>query len=215
MSENELFEAIRKNDAEGVERLLDGDPAFLTARQNGVTSILFAIYNGHADLARLFLERGATLTFSEACALGDEAQALRMLDDNPALLNAYSDDGFPPVGLAIFFRHPELAKTLIDRGADVNAAAKNAFRVAPVHAAAAVRDAATMTLLLERGADVNARQQLGYTALHTAAQLGDEIMLELLLAGGADPRVAGEDGKTPADLAATQGHSQIVKRLTE
>ena len=215
MSENELFEAIRKNDAASVSTLLNGDPSLLTARQNGVTPILFAIYNGHADLAPLFLDRGATLTFGEACALGDEVQALRMLDADPSLLNAYSEDGFPPVGLAIFFRHPPLAKILIERGANVNAAAQNAFRVSPVHAAAAVRDTGTMELLLERGADVNARQQLGYTALHTAAQIGDEVILDLLLARGADPRAAGEDGKTPADLAAAHGHTQIVKRLTE
>jgi ankyrin repeat protein len=215
MSENDLFEAIRKNDAEGVGALLDGDPALLSACLNGATPILFAIYNGHADLARLFLDRGAALTFGEACALGDETQALRMLDGDPSLLNIHSDDGFPPVGLAIFFRHPGLAKTLIERGADVNAAAQNAFRVAPVHAAAAVRDVATMELLTQHGADVNARQQLGYTPLHTAAQLGDEVILDLLLARGADPRAAGDDGKTPADLAAAHGHTQIVKRLME
>ncbi len=213
MSED-LFEAIRNNDAAAVAALLDGDRSLIGARQDGITPILFAVYNGHAELARLFLDRGAVLTFGEACALGDSALALRMLDGDPALLDAYSEDGFPSVGLAIFFRQPELARTLIERGADVNAAARNAFRVAPVHAAAAVRDAATMTMLLDRGADATARQQLGYTALHTAAQLGDETIIDLLLARGADPRAAGDDGKTPMDLAAAHGHVAIVKRLS-
>jgi ankyrin repeat protein len=214
MSQQALFEAIRNNDAAAVAALLDGDRSLIDARQNEVTPILFAIYNGHGELARLFLDRGATLTFGEACALGDTELAMRMLDGDPALLDAYSADGFPPVGLAIFFRHPELGRRLIERGADVNAAARNAFRVAPVHAAAAVRDAGMMQLLLARGADANARQQLGYTALHTAAQLGDEEIVDLLLAHGADPRAAGDDGKTPADLAAAHGHVEIVKRLS-
>ena len=61
---------------------------------------------------------------------------------------------------------------------------------------------------------MNARQQMGYTALHTAAQHGDHVMLDLLLAAGADPRAAGDDGKTPADLAAAQGHTAIVERLS-
>ncbi len=209
-----LFEAIRHNDAAAIAQLLDGDRSLLDARQNGVTPILFAVYNGHAELARLFVDRGAVLTFGEACALGDDALALRMLDADPALLDAYSEDGFPPVGLAIFFRHPELARALIERGANVNAAARNAIGVAPVHAAAAVRDAGTMRLLLARGADANARQQLGYTALHTAAQLGDEEIVNLLLAHGADPRAAGDDGKTPADLAEAHGQMEIVKRLS-
>ena len=214
MQEKELFDAIRENDAAAVARLLDADPSLLGARQNGITPILFAVYNGHAELAQLFLDRGATLAFGEACALGRAEVAARMLDADPALLDSYSDDGFPAVGLAVFFRQPELARMLIERGADVNAAARNAFRVAPVHAAAAVRDAAIMQLLIEHGADVNARQQMGYTALHTAAQQGDHVMLDLLLAAGADGHAAGDDGKTPADLAAAQGHTAVVERLS-
>jgi ankyrin repeat protein len=214
MSQQTLFEAIQNNDAAAIAALLDADRSLIEARQNGVTPILFAVYNGHAELVRLFVDRGAVVTFGEACALGDEALALRMLDADPSLLDAFSEDGFPPVGLAIFFRHPTLAKELIDRGADVNAAARNAFRVAPVHAAAAVRDAGTMRLLLARGADADARQQLGYTALHTAAQLGDGEIVDLLLAHGADPRAAGDDGKTPADLAEGHGQMEIVKRLS-
>lgn len=214
MHENELFEAIRNGDAAATAVLLDDDPSLLNSRQNGVTPILFAVYNGQAELARLFLERGATPTFGEACAVGDADLALKMLEADPSLLDAYSDDGFPAVGLAVFFRHPELARALIERGADVNATARNAFRVAPVHAAAAMRDCATMQLLLDHGADVNARQQLGYTPLHTAAQLGDDAMIDLLRAGGADSRVAGDDGKTPADLAAAHGHIDIAERLS-
>jgi ankyrin repeat protein len=214
MQEKELFDAIRDSDSVAVARLLDADPSLLGARQSGITPILFAVYNEHAELAQLFLDRGASLTFGEACALGRADVATQMLDANPALLDSYSDDGFPAVGLAVFFRQPQLARTLIERGADVNAAARNAFRVAPVHAAAAVRDAAIMQLLIEHGADVNARQQMGYTALHTAAQHGDNVMLDLLLAAGADPRAAGDDGKTPAGLAGAQGHTAIVERLS-
>jgi len=213
MSQQTLFEAIRNNDAAAVSALLDGDPSLVDVRLNGVSPILFSVYNGHAELARLFVDRGAKVSFAEACALGDEAPALRMLDKDPSLLDAYSEDGFPPLGLAIFFRHPRLAQELIERGANVDAAASNAFRVAPIHAAAAVRDAGMVRLLLARGADANARQQLGYTALHTAAQHGDVEIVELLLAHGADPRIAGDDGKTPADLAEAHGQMEIVKRL--
>src|SRR5207244_1694663 len=105
---------------------------------------------------------------------------LTALDDRRALdgdVNAYSKDGFPLLGLAIFFRHPELARALVERGADVNARAKNPAGVMPVHSAAVVRDLETMRLLLERGADVNARQQLGYTPLHGAAGNGDAAMV--------------------------------------
>src|SRR5258706_7510603 len=118
---HDLFEAIRTNDAAAVAALLDGDRSLIGARQDCVTPILFAVYNGHAELARLFLDRGAVLTFGEACALGDSALALRMLDGDPALLDAYSEDGFPSLGLAIFLRQPDLARALIERRAEVDA----------------------------------------------------------------------------------------------
>jgi ankyrin repeat protein len=214
MKQQELFDTIRMKDAADVAALLDADPSLLDARLNGITPILFAVYCGRAEVPQLFIDRGARLTFWEACALGDETTAIHMLDDEPSLLGTYSEDGFPPLGLAIFFRHPELARTLIERGADVNAAARNGLLVAPVHAAAAARDASTMQLLLARGADANARQQRGYTALHTAAQHGDEATLDVLLAFGADTRVAAEDGTTPAALAATHKQFAIAKRLS-
>jgi ankyrin repeat protein len=214
MKPQELFDAIRTKGAAEVAALLDDDAALLDARLIGISPILFAVYNGHPELAQLFIDRGARLTFCEACALGDAQRAMPMLDDDPALLETYSEDGFPPLGLAIFFGHPELARTLIERGADVNAAARNALLVAPVHAAAAARDARTMHLLLARGADVNARQQFGSTALHTAAQHGDEAIVDLLLASGADPSVANDSGKTPVALAAAYKHPAIEKRLS-
>jgi ankyrin repeat protein len=213
MEQKELFDAIRKGDATAVAALVDADRSLLSARENGVTPILAAIYHGQAELAVLFRERNATLTFGEACALGDLPLVLSMLERDATLLNANTEDGFPPLGLACFFRHPELARALIDRGAGVSAAADNALRVAPVHATAAVRDIATMQRLLDHGANVNARQQMGYTALHTAAQLGDVEMVELLLSHGADPRIAGDDGRTPTDLATAAGNTEIAKRL--
>jgi ankyrin repeat protein len=214
MQVNELFDAIGSGDAATVTALLDSDGSLLNSQRNGISPILFAIYNGHAELADAFLDRGVTPSFCEACALGNKNSVTRMLDGAPSLLDSYSEDGFPAVGLAVFFHHPEIARMLIERGADVNAAARNAFRVAPVHAAAAVRDAVTMQFLIDHGADVNARQQMGYTALHTAAQHGDEEMVDQLLAAGADCHLAGDDGKTPAELAATEGHANLAKRLS-
>ncbi len=207
---SELSDAIQQGDASRVTALLDADPSLLHARSD-VSPILLAVYHGKNDIARLLVERGAAVSFGEACALGDLPRVQQLLDSDPALLNARTSDGYPPLGLAIFFRYPEVARFLIERGADVNAAATNAQRVAPLHAAAATCDRDSMRLLLERGADVHARQQLDYTALHGAASRGDQEMATMLLEHGADRDARGADGMTPADIARKYGHPEFAE----
>lgn len=214
MKNDALIEAIQKGDAERVGALLDEDRALLNAKSGSITAVLLALYHGHPQIAQMFVQRGARLSFPEACALG-HAGAMKMLDADPSLLNAYSEDGFPPLGLAIFFGHPDLAKALIERGADINAVAKNPQRVAPVHAAATVRDRATMRLLLERGADANARQQLGFTPFHSAASRGDIDMAKLLMDFGADPNARTEDGKNAVDIAEKYNQSAFAQWFRE
>lgn len=208
---DELFDAIRRGDAATVKSLVESDAALASARSHNVSAVLTALYHGQNDIARLLAERSASIDFHEAAALGDLDHVRTMLDANPSLLNERSSDGFPPLGLAIFFRHPEVAKFLIERGADVNAAANNPQKVAPAHAAAAVRDIETMKLLLERGADPNAVQQMDVTPLHGAASRGDVEMARLLLAHGARADAKMSDGTSVAALAAKYNQAAFAE----
>ena len=208
---SELTDAIQKGDAARVSELIEANPALLQSHDGPATPILTAIYHGKNDIARLLVERGAPVSFAEACALGDLTLVERLLIAEPNALHVLTSDGYPPLGLAIFFHHPEVARLLIERGADVNTPAANAQRVAPVHAAAAACDHATMRLLLERGADPNAHQQLDYTPMHSAASRGDIEMAKLLLAHGADRNPKAADGQTPADAARSHGHHEFAE----
>ncbi|HEX7828378.1 MAG TPA: ankyrin repeat domain-containing protein [Thermoanaerobaculia bacterium] len=211
---SELTDAIKAGDVARVTSLIDADANVLTERENGTTPVMIAVYHGKTDVARAIAERSPSLSFPELCALGESDRAKAMLAADPSLLNARSTDGFPALGLAIFFRHGELARWLIEQGADVNAAADNALRVAPLHAAAATCDHETTRMLLAHGADPHAKQQMDYTPLHGAASRGDVALAKILLTHGADLGAKGSDGLTAADIAAKYGHPTWLLALT-
>ena len=118
-----------------------------------------------------------------------------------------------PLALTCFFGQESLAAWLVDQGANVNLAANNPMKVAPVHAAAAGRHFGVLRLLVESGADVNARQQQGFTPLHAAAQNGDEPAVRLLLERGADRSARAANDQTPLDLALQNGHGAVAAIL--
>jgi len=80
-------------------------------------------------------------------------------------------------------RHAGIARTLLEHGADVNAAQQDGF--VPLHGAAQNGQPDMIELLLEYGADVNAKNAEGLTALAIAVQEGHAGAAELLRQHGA------------------------------
>ena len=178
-------------------------PRLVNARRpDGSSFVLFAVYSGHARLVNVFREHGRSLDLFEATAAGDAPAVRAFLAADPAAARAVSPDGFPVLGLAVFFGHTSLADLLLASGADPNAASTNAMKVTPLHAATSRGDAAMVKKLLEKGAAPDARQQGGWTSLHSAASQGNTEIVRLLRARGADVSARTDDGKTAADLAA-------------
>jgi ankyrin repeat protein len=162
-----------------------------------------ALYEGDAERARSLLAPDEALAAPEAAAFGRIARLRQVLDADAGAANAWSDDGFSALALAIFGGQEEAARLLIERGADLETPSRHETirGIRPIHTAAFVRSPPLARLLLDAGADVNGRGEGGFTALHTAAQNGDVELGRLLLARGADPSLATDDGRRPADMA--------------
>jgi len=154
-----------------------------------MSEVLQAVYQ--RDQARVdeLLAREPELDVFEAAAVGRTERLRELLDDDPALANAWAEDGFQPLGLASFFGRVDAARLLVEHGAEVNSASRNDFKVMPLHSAAATGDPEARyelaKLLLEHGADANARQQDDFTPLMAADQHGDERLRSLLVEHGA------------------------------
>jgi len=154
-----------------------------------MAELLQAIYRGDQARAEELLAANPELNVFEAAATGRTERLRELLDGDPSLANAWAEDGFQPLGLASFFGHLGAARLLVERGADVNSASRNDFKVAPLHSAVAEKDPPTSyelaELLLEHGADPNARQQDDFTPMMEAEQSGDERLIGLLEEHGA------------------------------
>jgi ankyrin repeat protein len=154
-----------------------------------LSEVLQALYRGDQASVDELLAGDPELDVFESAAVGRVDRLQALLDEDPALANAWAEDGFQPLGLASFFGHLEAARLLVERGAEVNSASRNDFKVMPLHSAVAEKDPETRyeiaKLLLEHGADPNTRQQDDLTPLMAADQQGDARLRELLVEHGA------------------------------
>lgn len=209
--EQAFFDAVKAGALDEVRRLVHETPALGGARDaNGVSGILLATYHGRRDVAAALVEMGAPVDVFEASALGLVDRIAALLKEDPARVSSYAQDGFYPLGLACFFGHLEAVRTLIAAGADVHAAARNALKVQPIHAAAASRNLDIIRAVLNAGADPNVAQQQGFLPLHEAATNNNRELAELLVRHGANPRLANEAGQSSIDLARAKGHSALA-----
>jgi ankyrin repeat protein len=208
-----FWEAVKGGRTEEVVRLAMADPTLLELRDaNGASPISVAIYNQKLDVANA-LAAMATLDLFEASALGRVDRIRDILARDPSAVSSHAPDGFTPVALAAFFGHADAARALIAAGADVNAAAKNAFKVQALHAAVAGRNLDIVRAVLAAGADPNATQQAGFRPIHEAGVNANRELAELLIAHGADPALTNDAGKSASDLAREKGHTEFANWL--
>lgn len=209
-----LIQAIMQGDEATVAGLVESDRRVAEERdENGVSALMLALYRGQTEIAAVVAEAKGWLDVFEAAAIGDPGRLEMALKENPEAIGSFSADGFTALHFAAFFGRRLPANLLVLAGADVNAEARNASRVRPIHSAVAGPDPMMAEILLAMGADVHAQQEGGFTALQAAAKQGNTKLVDLLLRADADPRLAADDGRTAADLARTAGHEALAVRL--
>ena len=177
----------------------------------GMTALLLAARNGHAEAARSLLEAGADV--NQPCA-GDKST---------------------PLVIAIANGHYDLAKYFVEHGANPNLAsidglaalyavedteyAEVGWAPNPITAQEKTTYLELLKVLLDHKADPNEQlvkalwfrptshnqewvDKKGITPFWRAAMATDVAAMKILLAGGADPKIASAEGVTPLMVAA-------------
>jgi uncharacterized protein len=210
----EFFDAIRAGNLAGVTALLDADPSLGAARNGqGQSAVLFAVYNGRKEIRDLLLARKIQLDLFDATVVGQLDRVKELVEKDPLLVNGFSPDGFPVFALAAFFGQREVAEYLLSRGADVNAASRNAAGYTALTGAVTSGHKDIVAWLLSNGANVHHRYGPGYTPLHAAAANGHPEVVRMLIESGGDPTAKASDGKTPLSFAEERGHAEVVALL--
>ncbi|MCB0707279.1 MAG: ankyrin repeat domain-containing protein [Saprospiraceae bacterium] len=214
MGISDLVEYIKKGENESLKNALQVNPAFAERQtEQGVSLLLFAAYCRNMEAVQIIRSFRTEIDLYEAVVCDDLDLVQRILEAHPDWINLPASDGFSALGLACFFGRESIALVLLQLGAAVNLASANAFKVAPIHSAAAISHLRLAQQLLDYGADVNATQQSGVTPLHSAAHNGSLDLTSLFLNHGADVQARTNDGKTPLDMAKEGGFVEVAALL--
>ena len=170
MSLAALWEAIKKNQADAVTRLLDSGVSLLATDEHENTVAHVAAEAGHLAILHLVAERGAPL------------DRLNWIDQSPLSLAAWKG-------------HLPVVKYLCARGANTHGPNLN---TAPLSTAAAAGHLAIVQYLIEhRHVPLNALERpFGATPLFVAASFLQVTVVRNLLIKGADPTIPNAHGET-------------------
>jgi ankyrin repeat protein len=162
-----LLHAAMSGDLESVTALLDAGVPVDQAAADGSTPLLVAIIKHHPAVALHLLERGA----------------------NPNV----TEPGFTPLHAASITGQMDIVRTLLDKGADVNAGVTMPLRLS----------AAFVPYNPELVA--GRLSQVGATPYMQAAKAVNTEMMKYLVSRGADPKKTATDGTSAIMLAAGLG----------
>jgi len=143
-----------------------------------------------------------------------DREAVRMLLQKRADINAPQVDGMTALHWAAYQDDAESVDLLIRAGANVKAV--NRYGITPLTLAITNGDSAVVETLLQAGADPNTTLPGGETALMTAARVGTLASVKALLARGATvDHKDDKHGQTALMWAAAEGHAPVVQMLIE
>jgi len=177
------------------EKLLEDGLKHIDIRDSwGMTSLHWAVLCGNIRVVELLLKKGA---------------------DPNMRSTPQSWAGGPrrgtPLGVATSYNSIEIARLLVQHGADVNG--KDNASITPLVWSIVKNFPAMTNFLVANGANPNVRNRIGKTTLHIAAACGNVGICTILLKAGAQVNVQDINGLCPVHESAYNSHIEVNKLL--
>ena len=211
-----LTAAVRQGHLDEVAFLLEHDARIDLSNRHGEAPLFVAVTAGNLAMVKLLLDRGGDANALEQDNRRNRLALAKHSMGKDSLLIAAVDKG-----------HQEIARLLIENGADVNYRGfmgKTALFMA-------VEDGhlKLVSYLLEQKADPNIGSLAGITPIMEAARMGNHRVVAALIAGKANVNViespelgyaretqgGGSTGMTALMFAVRGGHERVVEQLLQ
>ncbi|KUI69256.1 Serine/threonine-protein phosphatase 6 regulatory ankyrin repeat subunit C [Cytospora mali] len=180
----------------------------------GRTALHNCVYIENSDLARLFINAGINVNLQDstgctplhiAASLDNQVIARLLLAEDDIDVNKASPVVGSPLHRAAIQANFDMAKLLVDSGADVNHTVRR-FNGTPLQCACLASPSEhgkdLVEYLIENGADVTAQGSLFGSAVSAAAAINTPEVLRLLLDRGASTNSPDAVGRMPIHLSA-------------
>lgn len=201
-----------------VSLLLDHGADPVTRDGMGVSPLYTAVLNDNFEIAKILLKKGALID-SPRLLLRAVENGNWDITDLLVKAGACANTkwAFCSLASAVQRGKTEMAKLMLEHGADPNISVPNSAVPLPIIIAAETGNAEMAELLLDHGADPNITDGDGRYALTEAVSSKNIPIIKLLLEHGADPNV--RDGsmklRTPLCIAAGFFAEEIMQMLID
>ncbi|PRM96231.1 ankyrin repeat domain-containing protein [Aliarcobacter cryaerophilus] len=232
-----LYDSITQNHLEIAKLLIEAGADVNIARETDLkyTPLLFITSQKEPslDIFNMLIKAGADINAKDKnswtplhwASGNNHIELVKVLIKAKANLNekaTYSNDeeGFSaitPLYASITQNNWEIAKLLIETGADVNLGIETGNRYTPLLLISSEEETNIdiFNMLIKAGTDINAIDKYLFTPLHCASIRNHIELVKVLIKAGADINAKDEDSWTPLHYAVKNNHIEIANLLIE